>query len=146
MSFTATTHLNFAGELARSALEFYQSVFGGQLMIMTYADAHRAERPEDADLVVWGQVAAESGFRIMAFDVSPSAETAVASEGEVAPFFESLRGTDADQVKAVWDKLSEGAEIKEEIGPAQWSPLYGMLTDKFGVTWVIDLAVDYPAA
>ena len=141
MSFTATTHLNFAGGVARSALEFYQSVFGGQLMIMSYADAHRAERPEDADLVVWGQVEAESGFRIMAFDVSPSTTTAVPSDGEVAPFFESLRGTDADEVRAVWDKLAEGAEIKDEFGPAQWSPLYGMLTDKFGVTWVIDYSV-----
>jgi len=33
--------------------------------------------------------------------------------------------------------------VIQPIGPAGWSPLYGMLKDKFGVTWVVDLEVPY---
>jgi PhnB protein len=41
MSITNTAHLNFRGD-ARQALEFYHSVFGGQLMIATYGQFGRA--------------------------------------------------------------------------------------------------------
>ncbi|MDF2444613.1 MAG: PhnB protein, partial [Subtercola sp.] len=68
MSIQTTTHLNFHGE-ARAALEFYQSVFGGQLVIATYGDfGMPAEAPGAAD-VVFGQVESEGGFRVMAYDV-----------------------------------------------------------------------------
>ena len=39
------------------------------------------------------------------------------------------------------DRLAPGATIIQPIGPAGWSPLYGMLKDRFGVTWVVDLEV-----
>jgi PhnB protein len=42
MSVKTTAHINFNGE-ARTALEFYQSVFGGETAIATYADIHAAE-------------------------------------------------------------------------------------------------------
>ena len=44
MSVSTTTHVNFRGE-AREALEFYQSVFGGDISIATYADIHAVEEP-----------------------------------------------------------------------------------------------------
>lgn len=66
MSIAVTTHLNFRGQ-ARAALDFYKSVFGGELVIVTYKDAHNVQSPEDADQVMWGQVTADSGFRVMAW-------------------------------------------------------------------------------
>lgn len=36
--------------------------------------------------------------------------------------------------------------MNQPLGPAQWAPLYGRLTDRFGVTWVFGIAVAYPAA
>ncbi len=51
----AVTHLNFRGE-DREALEFYQSVFGGNLTIVTYEDAHNVQKPSEANQVTWGQV------------------------------------------------------------------------------------------
>ena len=44
MSVTTTAHINFRGD-ARKALAFYQSVFGGDLSIATYADIHAVEDP-----------------------------------------------------------------------------------------------------
>ncbi|MFI0791368.1 hypothetical protein ACH4OY_01505 [Micromonospora rubida] len=37
------------------------------------------------------------------------------------------------------------ARVIQDLGPAGWAPLYGMLKDRFGVTWVLDVAVEYPA-
>ena len=43
----------------------------------------------------------------------------------------------------MWDKLSDAATIIEAFDPAQWAPAFGMLTDRFGVTWILDVAVTY---
>lgn len=135
MSVHAVTHLNFRGE-ARAALTFYQSAFGGDLAVVTYKDAGNVQEPAEADQVMWGQVAADSGFRVMAYDV-PSSQPW--SRGENA-FFVSLRGETAEEVTGYWDRLAEGATVLRPLGPAEWAPLYGMLRDAFGVTWVVDVA------
>ena len=138
MTVKTTTHLNFRGQ-ARAALEFYHAAFGGQLAAITYKDAGAVQDPAEADQVMWGQVEAESGFRIMAYDVPSRLGW---SPGEI-PFFVSLRSTDADELTSLWGKLASGAAVIQPIGPAGWSPLYGMLKDRFGVTWVVDLEVPY---
>ncbi len=138
MSVNTVTHLNFRGD-ARAALEFYQSVSGGDLIMVTYADAHNVQDPSEAQQVMWGQVAADNGFHVMAYDV-PSETTWDLGEKS---FFLSLRGDTADEVTAFWEKLSEGANVVAPLAPAQWAPLYGMLQDQFGITWVVDVVAQY---
>ncbi|MDX3110341.1 VOC family protein [Nonomuraea angiospora] len=135
MSVNTVTHLNFRGD-ARAALTFYQSVFGGDLAVVTYKDAGGAQEPSEADQVMWGQVSAAAGFEVMAYDVPSRLPY---SRGENA-FFVSVRGDTAEEISAYWERLSDGATVLQPLGPAQWAPLYGMLTDRFGVTWVIDVA------
>ena len=152
MSVQAVTHLNFRDD-ARQALAFYHSVFGGELVLATYADFGAPKDTPDADKVVWGQVAAPSGFRVMAYDVPSTAETAQPSAPATrrehgmtittAPFFISLRGESVDEIATLWQKLAEGATVIEPIAPSQWAPLFGMLTNRFGVTWVVDVASQY---
>ena len=134
MSVQAVTHLNFQGQ-ARAALAFYQQVFGGQLMQFTYRDAGRTANEADLDLIIWGQVEAPDGFRIMAFDVAGDMPW---QQGENA-FYVSLRGDTQPEIKALWDKLADGAAILLELAPSSWSPMYGMLKDRFGVVWVVDV-------
>jgi PhnB protein len=133
MSVTTTAHVNFRGD-ARKALEFYQSVFGGDLSVATYADIHAVEDPSQADHVAFGRVTAPNGFDIMAYDVQPSKPY---NPGE-NPFYITLQGTDAGEVKALWNALGDGAAaILVPLAPAAFAPLYGMLTDRFGVTWIV---------
>jgi len=33
--------------------------------------------------------------------------------------------------------------IQAPLEPSSWAPLYGMLTDRFGITWVLDIAAPY---
>lgn len=141
MTIKTAAHLNFRGD-ARAALGFYQSVFGGDQIVVTYADAHAVTDPAEANQIMWGQVASRDGFLVMAYDV-PSSKSWNA--GEIA-FFVSVRGDDGEALKGYWEKLSEGGTIVQPIGPAGFSPLYGMVKDAFGVTWVLDLQVAYPAA
>jgi PhnB protein len=141
MTIKTTTHLNFRGQ-ARPALEFYQTVFGGQLVLITYKEAGAVQDPAEADQIMWGQVTSEAGFSVMAYDV-PSRLSYDAGE---IPVFVSVRGDQAEEITGYWSKLSEGATISQDLAPAAWSPLYGMLKDKFGVTWVLDVAVPYAAS
>ncbi|UZN03646.1 VOC family protein [Cellulomonas sp. S1-8] len=136
MTISTTTHLNFRGD-ARAALELYGSAFGGDATVVTYAQAGAVTDPAESDQVMWGQVASPAGFRVMAYDV-PSH---TAYEPGVNPVFVSVRGTDADELRRYWDGLAEGATVRVPLAPAAWSPLYGMVTDRFGVTWVLDVEV-----
>ena len=134
MTIAVTPHLNFRGS-AREALEFYRDAFGGELTIISYADMGNTD-PQTADHVVWGQVSAPDGFRVMAYDVPAGRPW---SPGE-APFFVSVRGDDVEEVRGYWDALVDGATVVAPLASSGWAPLYGMLTDRFGVTWVLDVA------
>lgn len=135
MSITTTTHLNFRAQ-AREALEFYRSVFGGDVMVLTHSQIYPSYPPEEADLVAFGRVDSAQGFHIMAFDV-PAAR---AFDPGVTPLFVSIHGDDADEITRYWEALSAGGQVVQPLRPSGWAPLYGMLTDRFGVTWVLDVA------
>ncbi|WP_088289767.1 VOC family protein [Kineosporia sp. A_224] len=139
MSVTTAVHLNFRGR-ARDALEFYRSVFGGHLLAVTYADGHAVQRPDEADQVMWGEVRSDDGFLVMAYDVPASRD----HDAGVDPVFVSVRGQDEDEIRRYWDGLCEGATVKAPLAPAGWALLYGMLTDRFGVTWVLDVPAPNP--
>jgi len=135
MAFAVTTHLNFRGQ-ARSALDLYKQVFGGEQLLMTYGAMGQSATAASPDHIIWGQVTAADGFRIMAFDVQAGRDY---DAGKNA-FFVSLRGSSADEVQERWSALVKEATIIQPIGPSPWSVLYGMLTDRFGITWVVDVA------
>ena len=148
MSITTTTHLNFRGD-ARAALEFYASVFGGQPVIATYGDFGMSAEAPGADRVVFGQVESDAGFRVMAYDIPGSAAGSERSgstrrENGVTitdqEFFVSVRGESLEEITSYWEKLAAGALIVEPLAASAWSAGFGMLTDSFGVTWVLDVA------
>lgn len=135
MSVQTTPHINFRGE-AREALEFYRSVFGGEMTAATYADIHASEDPSQDDRIAFGRVTAPNGFDVMAYDVQPSKGY---DPGE-NPFYITLQSADAEEVQAGWDVLSASAKaVLIPLGRAPFAPLYGMLTDRFGVTWILGL-------
>ena len=133
MTIVVTPHLNFRGD-ARAALEHYRAAFGGELTAITYAQMGGPHDPAQADLVVWGQVETPQGFRVMAYDVQSDKPF---SRGE-NPVYVSVRTTEAEELTAAWPALVEGGTVLQDLGPAQWSGLYGMAVDRFGITWVLD--------
>ncbi|WP_432544808.1 VOC family protein [Kineococcus sp. SYSU DK002] len=153
MSIRTTTHLNFRGQ-ARAALEFYQSVFGGSLTIATYGDFGMPKDVPGADHVVFGAVTADNGFRVMAYDVpgqapAPSTGSEPTTRREngttvtTEPFFLSVRGETLQEVEGFWADLAVDATIIEPLAASAWSPGFGMLADRFGVTWILDVAASH---
>ena len=93
MSITTTTHLNFRGD-ARAALEFYQAVFGGEITLVTYQDAHNVQDPSEATQIMWGQVQGDNGIHVMAYDVP----VRMPYEQGVNSVFVSVRGKNTEEI------------------------------------------------
>lgn len=149
MTISTTTHLNFRGT-ARQALDFYATVFGGRTVIATYGDLGMPKEVSGADKVVFGQVENEDGFRVMAYDIpgqddTDSTVTAGSTRRENGAtitdrtFFQSVRADTLDEITGYWSALAEGGTVIEPLAASAWTPGFGMLTDRFGVTWVLDV-------
>lgn len=146
MTITTTTHLNLPGT-ARAALDFYAEVFDGTAIARTYGDLGMPAGLPDTDKVVFGQVESAHGFRLMAYDIPGRTEgfggrTRRADGTTVTdqPFFVSVRADALDEATRYWSRLAQGATVIEPLAASAWSAGFGMLTDRFGVTWVVDVA------
>lgn len=148
MTIQTTPHLNFRGD-ARQALEFYQSVFGGFTVINTYADFGMPADIPGSDKVVFGLVAAENGFRAMGYDVPGQNEGGISGGGSTRrennttvtdqALFISIGSDSLEELQGYWDVLAVDATIVEPLAASAWSAGFGMLTDRFGVTWSISV-------
>ena len=143
MTVSTATHLNLPGT-ASAALDFYQGVFGGQVMTTTYAQVGMPADAPGADKVVFGQLLTDDGMCLMAYDIPGRAEPFTGSTRREhgatitdQPFFVSLTAGSLDEITSYWGRLGDGATVVEPLAASAWSPGFGMLTDQFGVTWTV---------
>jgi PhnB protein len=131
-------YLNFPGT-ARQAMEFYQSVFGGELSLMTFAEMGDPY-PGESDKIMHGQLESPSGFVLMGADVAGGRRH---DPGENV-FSVSISGEHSDdaELRGFWDGLSDGAEITQPLEAAPWGAAFGMLRDRFGVHWVVNISAE----
>jgi PhnB protein len=120
---------------AREAMEFYQSVFGGKLALSTFKEAHASQAPSDDNKIMHGQLEAENGITLMGADIP---EFMGQSPGGAMSI--SLSGDNEAELKGYWNKLSTGGTTLQPLEKAPWGDTFGMLTDKFGVTWLVNIA------
>jgi PhnB protein len=120
---------------AREALEFYHGVFGGDLNMSTFAEFQMSEDPADAEKIMHGQLDAPNGMTLMAADTPSSMETVDASNITI-----SLSGADEPELRGYWDKLTDGGNVTMPLEKAPWGDHFGMLTDRFGVAWMVNIA------
>jgi PhnB protein len=125
-------YLSFNGN-ARQALEFYSSVFGGQLSLTTFGELGSPGSP-DADRIMHGQLETDAGYTIMGADVPSDMEYQPMAGSSV-----SLSGDDADQLRGYWEKLSAGGVVTMPLERQAWGDDFGMCTDRFGVQWMVDI-------
>ncbi|MDN4641795.1 VOC family protein [Agreia sp. PsM10] len=152
MSATPVIHLNFRGD-ARAALEFYATAFGGQSYARTYGEFGMPAGLPDTDKVVFGQVVAPNGFMVMAYDVpgqdaGPATGSTHRENGTTITeqsFFIALNAQTLDEATDYWAALDHGATVVEPLAASAWSAGFGMLTDRFGVTWLFNVAGDEQA-
>ena len=122
---------------AREAIQFYQSVFGGELTINTFGDFHASEEPDEQNLVMHAQLETPAGFTLMASDTPKHMEY---SPGSTISVSMSGPSDDESDLRGYWDALSDGATITMPLETAMWGDVFGMLTDRFGVDWMVSIA------
>jgi PhnB protein len=125
-------YLNFNGN-ARQALEFYQSVFGGNLNLNTFADLGAKDSP-DADRIMHGMLETDAGYTIMAADVTSDMEYQPMAGCSI-----SLSGDDAGALRGYWEKLSAGGTTTMPMQKQVWGDEFGMCVDRFGVPWLVNI-------
>ena len=119
---------------ARDAMNFYKSVFGGELTTMTFGEGRMSDDPAEKDKLMHGQLVSPAGYWIMGSD-TPKSMGAPRPNGAV-----SISGDDEAALRGYWDKLSQGAQVMQPLEKAPWGDSFGMLTDKYGVTWMVNIA------
>ena len=120
---------------AREAMEFYHSVFGGKLTTNTFAEFHASEDPAEQDKIMHSLLETDGGLVIMAADTPNSMELTPGSN-----FAVSLSGEDEAELRGYWDKLSDGGTVTMPLDKAPWGDTFGMCLDRFGVSWMVNVA------
>ena len=118
---------------ARQAMEFYKDVFGGELTINTFAEF--GSQGAEGDKVMHAQLETPSGFTLMASDTPEGMEHNPGNNISV-----SLSGDDDGDLKAYWDKLSDGGTVTMPLEKQMWGDTFGMCVDRFGVSWMVNIA------
>ena len=118
----------------RQAMEFYQSVFGGELTINTYKEFNASEDPTEDDKVMHAMLVANSGITFMAADTPKSIELKIGDN-----FSLTLNGDNEEELRGYWQKLLEGGRQTMPLDKAPWGDTFGMLIDQFGIHWMVDI-------
>jgi PhnB protein len=120
-------YISFDGN-AREALQFYEQVFGGALALNTFGEFGQQDAP-GADRIMHGMLETSSGFTLMGADTPPGNTMAV-----------SLSGDDAAELRGYWAQLSDGGQVSVPLEKQMWGDEFGMCTDRFGITWMVNIA------
>jgi PhnB protein len=133
---TLNPYISFK-DSARDAMDFYQTVFGGDLVRSTFGEFHASELPEEQDLIMHSQLTTPSGYIFMAADTPSHMEYTPGTNFSV-----SLSGSadEEAELRGYWDKLSAEGSVTVPLEKAPWGDVFGMLVDKFGIAWLVNIA------
>lgn len=135
-------YLNFAGN-TEEAFNFYKKVFGGDFLggVYRFKDTPEAEKLNDTDKEKVMHIALPmgNGNMIMATDALESMGQKLSFGNN---FYISVDAESKEEADKLFDGLSDGAKIEVPMRDEFWGAYFGMLTDKFGVQWMINYA--YP--
>jgi PhnB protein len=138
MPTTLNPYLGFRDN-AREAMTFYQSVFGGDLNMSTFGEYQASEDASENDKIMHAMLTAPNGLVLMGADTPNSMQLADGSNISI-----SLSGDDETELRGYFDKLLDGGQIGVPMEKAPWGDIFGMLTDKYGVSWLVNVAGEQP--
>lgn len=128
-------YLFFDGR-CEEALEFYKAALGAQVeMLMRFSESPEPCAP--------GDMPADSGNKIMHSSFRIGDTVVMASDGfcsgkpTFSGFALSITSADEADARKRFAALADGGQITTPLAPTFWSPLFGMLTDRFGVMWMV---------
>ena len=132
MSVQLNPYLNFRDN-TREAMEFYRSVLGGELDVMTFGDVGGGgdEFPDDG--VMHAFLRTEDGLELMASD---GHDPDAAGPDRVSL---SLSGDDAPRLTRCFEQLAEGGAVDVPLDEQVWGDTFGQVTDRYGLRWLVNI-------
>jgi PhnB protein len=127
-------YLTFGGK-CEEAVEFYRAALGAQVeMLMKYKECPEPMPP--------GRIPAGWENKVMHSSFKINGNTVMASDGcHEGPKFEgfslSLSLPTEAEAKTAFAALSKGGKVEMPLGKTFWSPCFGMVTDPFGIAWMV---------
>ena len=135
-----TPYLFFDGN-CREAMAFYKSCFGGKLELMTYADAPEGNPCPGGDIQsardkIMHACMTKDDFMLMASDNpmgAPVTGDNVHLSVECSTMFE---------IQELFNALGDGGEVVMPLADTFWGAHFGMLTDRFGIHWMLSCPLE----
>ena len=124
-------YLNFNGQ-CEEAINFYQSIFGGEIKQKSTFGEGPSEVPEAMKDKIMHVHYEFDGVTILASD--GMGKEAITSGNNVHL---SVYLPDADRAATVFEKLSEGGAVTMPFNTVFWGGKFGMAADKFGILWMV---------
>jgi len=129
-------YLFFDGR-TEEAIEFYRRALGAEvIMLMRWKDC--PEPPKDKSMIPPG-----SENKVMHAQLRIGGNVVMASDGRCTgkPSFQgfglSLNCADEAEAKRLFNALADGGQIQMPLGNTFFSPCFGMVGDRFGVSWMV---------
>jgi PhnB protein len=126
-----SAYLNFHGN-CRQAMDFYSKCLGGEMFVMTFADA-KAKVPDSAkDRIMHARIK-NGPTLLMASDLPPGMEHKPGNN-----FAVSLNCDSVEEAEKLFAALGEGGKVTMPIQQTFWALRFGGFTDQFGINWMIN--------
>ncbi|MGJ6979723.1 VOC family protein [Aestuariimicrobium soli] len=123
-----TLYVLFPG-IAREAMEFYHGLFGGDLVLYTYAEFSRTDGPGDA--IAHGLL---SGPVTLFGSDAGADEDAFAMTGGMLAL---LGSSDPATLHRWFDALADGGRVLDPLAKKPWGASDGQVVDRYGLRWLI---------
>jgi PhnB protein len=137
---TVNIYLSFDGT-CEAAFSFYKSVFGGEFSYVgRFKDIPPCDSPipeSEKDKIMHVSLPISKETMLMGCDLSEimTGQKLVAGNN----FAISITTTSEEESHRIFSALSADGMVTMPLEKTFWSPLFGMLTDKFGIVWMVDL-------
>jgi PhnB protein len=134
MTISLNPYLNFTDN-ARDAMDFYKSVFGGNLEMHTFKEYNASQDPSEDDKIMHSVLEADNGIMFMAADTPNNMEFKAGTN-----FSMSLSGDNEAELAGYYEKLAAAGTVVMPLEIAPWGDKFGMVTDKYGIQWLVNIA------
>ena len=123
----------FFGGRCEEAIEFYRKALGAE----TTALMRYSESPEKGDIQTgWESKIMHANLRIGEATIMVS-DGAPGQKGNFQGFALTISLSDEARARKMFQALAETGETVMPLCKTFYSPLFGMITDRFGVLWMI---------
>ena len=134
---TLNPYLNYSGN-TEQAFNFYRTIFGGEFKdLVRFKDTPEKDRlkPAEQEKIMHISLPIGKGNVLMATDALESMGHSVKPGTN---FYLSIEAQSKEEADKLFTGLSAGGKVSMTLADTFWGAYFGMLTDKFGIQWMIN--------